>query len=92
MTNSFENNTDSKFNDCLSCRIWAGTFHIGAAGFVASHWRKQPNRASQAFVIIFSTALATIGFTRLFNLPPFSNLSMKQHTLQSTNTSENQSN
>ena len=60
MTNSFENNTESKFNDCLSCRIWAGTFHIGAAGFVASHWRKQPNRASQAFVIIFSTGKNSI--------------------------------
>ena len=53
MTNLSEN-SNTKFNDCLSCRIWAGTFHIGAAGFVGSHWRKQTNRGAQAFVLLFS--------------------------------------
>ena len=53
MTNLSEN-TNTKLNDCLSCRIWAGAFHIGAAAFVGSHWRKQTNRGAQAFVLLFS--------------------------------------
>ena len=55
MSNSLENNTNSKFNDCLPCRIWAGAFHIGAAGFVASQWHKQTSRGSRAFILVFSS-------------------------------------
>lgn len=40
--------------DCFSCRIWIGTFHIGAAAYVASHWPKQTHPASKAFVLSFS--------------------------------------
>ena len=54
MTNSYENNANSKLNDCLSCRIWAGTFHIGAASFVGAQWQKQTGRGSRAFILLFS--------------------------------------
>ena len=40
--------------DCFSCRIWAGTVHIGVAIFVASHWRQQTHFASKAFLLAFS--------------------------------------
>ena len=55
MSKSLEDNHSSEFNDCLPCRIWAGAFHIGAAGFVASQWRNQHGRGSQAFILVFSS-------------------------------------
>jgi hypothetical protein len=55
MTESSEVNIKTEFQDCLSCRIWTGTFHIGAAAFVASQWNKQKHLGSKAFVLVFST-------------------------------------
>ena len=55
MSESSEVSIKTEIQDCLSCRIWTGTFHIGAAAFVASQWNKQKNRGSKAFVLVFST-------------------------------------
>ena len=55
MNESSEGSIKTEFQDCLSCRIWTGTFHIGAAAFVASQWNKQKHRGSKAFVLVFST-------------------------------------
>ena len=54
MTEALEITTKSATKDCLSCRIWTGTFHIGVAAYVASHWHKQTRFASKAFVLSFS--------------------------------------
>jgi len=76
MPESSEVKNKPEFQDCLSCRIWTGTFHIGAAAFVASQWRKQTHLASKAFVLTFSAGLGIIGITRLLNLSLFSKSSM----------------
>ena len=54
MTESSKVNIKTEFQDCLSCRVWTGTFHIGAAAFVASQWNKQKHRGSKAVVLVFS--------------------------------------
>ena len=45
---------EPKLQDCVPCRVWTGTFHLGAAAFVASQWNKQTHLASKAFVLSFS--------------------------------------
>ena len=51
-----EKNIKSSTKDCLSCRIWAGAFHVGLAVYVGSYWRKQKHLASKVFILSFSAS------------------------------------
>ena len=44
-----------KIKDCWSCRIYGTLFHLGVAGFVASHYKNMPSKSAKSFIVIFSS-------------------------------------
>ena len=54
MPESSEIANTSGIQDCVSCRVWAGVFHIGSAVFVGTQYKKQTHLFSKIFVAAFS--------------------------------------
>jgi len=69
-----------KIKDCWSCRIYGTLFHLGVAGFVASHYKNMPSKSAKSFIVIFSSGVGYLGLARLFNLYPFPTITKQTTT------------